>query len=175
MSSWLVLLVGRTRDRAVSLWHCACVQIRAAMRSRLLEERDGHRTFVVVFEDGEEVAGGLTEFARAQGLWGSAFTAIGALQDVTLGFWDVDARDYRRIPIREQVEVVSLVGNIALGPDGAPRVHAHLVVSGPDGRAHGGHLLEAHVRPTLEIVLTELPAHLQRRQDEETGLALLEP
>jgi predicted DNA-binding protein with PD1-like motif len=145
------------------------------MRSKLLEEREGRRAFVVVFDIGDEVAGGLAQFAREQQLGGSALTAIGALRDATLGFWDWETKDYARIPIQEQVEVVSLVGNIARGPDGSPKLHAHVVVSARDGRAYGGHLLEAHVRPTLEVIVTELPLHLQRRHDEVTGLALLEP
>jgi len=48
------------------------------------------------------------------------------------------------------------------------------VVGKPDGAAHGGHLLEAHVRPTLELILTESPRHLQKRHDPESGLALID-
>ena len=73
----------------------------------------------------------------------------------------------------EQVEVVSLLGDIALGPDGKPALHPHVVVSRADGSAMGGHLLEAHVRPTLEVVLTESPRYLHRRKDHESGLALI--
>lgn len=143
------------------------------MKSKLLEQRDGQRTFALVFEVGDEVAAGLLDFARKQRLEGSHFTAIGALQDVVLGYWDWNTKDYRRIPLREQVEVVSLVGNIAMGPNGEPKVHAHVVVSKSDGTAHGGHLLEAHVRPTLEAIIVESPEHLRRSMDPETGLALL--
>jgi predicted DNA-binding protein with PD1-like motif len=143
------------------------------MRSKLLQGRNGQRTFALVFEVGDEVAAGLLNFAREQRLQGSHFTAIGALQDVVLGYWDWNTKDYQRIPLREQVEVVSLVGNIALGPKAEPRVHAHVVVSKSDGTAHGGHLLEAHVRPTLEVIIVESPEHLRRSIDPETGLALL--
>jgi predicted DNA-binding protein with PD1-like motif len=73
----------------------------------------------------------------------------------------------------EQVEVVSLLGDVALGPDGKPALHPHVVVSLADGRAMGGHLLEAHVRPTLEVVLTESPRHLHKRKDPDSGLALI--
>jgi predicted DNA-binding protein with PD1-like motif len=143
------------------------------MKSKLLERPDGQRTFALVFDPGEEVTAGLLTFAREQRLRGSHLTAIGALQDVVLGYWDWNTKEYRRIPLREQVEVVSLVGNIAMGPDGTPKVHAHIVISKSDGTAHGGHLLEAHVRPTLEAIVVESPEHLQRRIDPETGLALL--
>ena len=106
-------------------------------------------------------------------LGGSHFTAIGAFQDVTLGYFDWQTKQYRRIPVHEQVEVLSLLGDIALDEKGGPKVHAHVVVGKSDGTAHGGHLMEAHVRPTLEVILTESPRHLQRRHDEASGLALI--
>jgi uncharacterized protein len=73
----------------------------------------------------------------------------------------------------EQVEVLSLVGDVAL-KDGAPQVHAHVVVGKSDGTAHGGHILQAHVWPTLEVVLAESPKHLRRKTDAETGLAVID-
>jgi predicted DNA-binding protein with PD1-like motif len=142
------------------------------MRSQPLSGANG-RTFALVFDREDEVADGLLRFAREHELRAASFTALGALQDVVLGYWDRAIKDYRRIPIREQVEVLSLVGNVALGPDGSPRVHAHIVVGKSDGSAHGGHLLEGHVFPTLEVVIEESPATLQRRTDPDTGLALL--
>jgi len=68
--------------------------------------------------------------------------------------------------------VLSLLGDIALA-DGKPKLHAHVVLGKRDGSAHGGHLLEAHVRPTLEVILTESPSHLERVHDPETGLPLI--
>ena len=135
--------------------------------------RNDVRTFALAFESGEEVASGLVAFAREHRIRAAGFTAIGALQDVVLGYWEWESKRYRRNPIREQVEVVSLLGNVALGPEGAPTVHAHVVVAKVDGAAFGGHLLEGHVRPTLEVVLEESPATLQRSIDPDTGLALL--
>ncbi|PYM21298.1 MAG: hypothetical protein DMD81_00065 [Candidatus Rokuibacteriota bacterium] len=84
-----------------------------------------------------------------------------------------ERRAYEKIPIREQVEVLSLVGDIALGEDG-PTVHAHVVVGKRDGTAHGGHLLEAKVWPTLEVELADAPRLLRKRKDAETGLALID-
>ena len=143
------------------------------MRSKLLDQRDGQRTFALVFDTGEEVTGGLLAFAQQQRLRGSHLAAIGALQDVVLGYWDWKTKEYRRIPLHEQVEVLSLVGNVAAGPEGSPKIHSHVVVGRSEGTAHGGHLLEAHVRPTLEVIIVESPQHLQRRIDPETGLPLL--
>lgn len=145
------------------------------MRSKLLDTSDGRRTFAIVFDPGDEVAGGLLQVAKDEQLEGSQLTGIGALYDVVLGYWDWNTKDYKRIAVREQVEVLSLLGNVARAPDGTPKVHAHIVIGKADGSAHGGHLLEGHVRPTLEVIVTELPRHLQRRTDPETQLALLVP
>lgn len=143
------------------------------MRAKLLDEIDGHRTYSLVLEMGEEVVRTLVDFAREQDLEGSHFTAIGAFQDVVLGWFDWELKDYRPTRLAEQVEVVSFTGNIALSPQGGPGVHAHVVVARRDCRACGGHLLEGHVRPTLEVILTESPVHLRRRYDHSVGMATL--
>lgn len=143
------------------------------MRSKRIGEGE-RRTFVLVFEPGEEAIAALQGFAREQRLAAGHFTAIGAFSGATLGFFDRAKRAYEEIPVGEQVEVLSLAGNIAM-KDGAPQVHAHVVVGKRDGTAHGGHLLAAHVWPTLEVILSELPEHLRRVPDDETGLALLRP
>jgi predicted DNA-binding protein with PD1-like motif len=142
------------------------------MKGKLISSA-GDKTYAVIFDTGDEVVKGLTDFAREQRLAGSHLTAIGAFQDVTLGYFDWQKKEYQKIPLREQVEVLSLVGDVALKPDGSPQLHAHVVVGRSDGTTRGGHLLEAHVRPTLEVVLVESPAHLQRKHDPESGLALI--
>lgn len=141
------------------------------MKSKLLDDA-GEKTFVLVFETGDQVAAGLTEFAKAEQLGAAHFTAIGAFQELTLGYFDWESKQYQKIPLREQVEVLSLAGNLALS-DGSPKLHAHVVVGKRDGTAHGGHLIEAIVRPTLEVVLIESPKHLERRHDPKSGLALI--
>jgi uncharacterized protein len=143
------------------------------MRSKLLHESDGQKTYALVFETGDEVMSNLKTFARDNRLGGGHFTAIGAFQDVTLGYFDWTKKEYTRIPVREQVEVVSLVGDVAEGERGEPEIHAHVVLGKSDGAALGGHLLEARVRPTLEVMLVESSTHLRRKHDPETGLALI--
>jgi uncharacterized protein len=144
------------------------------MKSKQLFEQGGVRTFVLVFDQGDEAMAGLKQFATKQNLLAASFTAIGALSDVTLAFFDPQVREYQKIPVREQVEVLSLVGNVSTAKD-KPKVHAHVVVGKRDGTAHGGHLVEAHVRPTLEVVLVETPSHLYREHDEKSGLMLINP
>jgi DUF296 family protein family protein len=71
------------------------------------------------------------------------------------GHFDWEKKGYERIAVREQVEVLAFVGDIAL-QDGKPNLHAHVVLGGRDGNARGGHLLSARVRPTtLEVIVTE--------------------
>ena len=143
------------------------------MRSKRLSQVDGQDVYALVFDKGDEVKAGIERFAREHGLGAAHFTGIGAFSDVTLGYFDWEQKEYREIPIDEQVEVAALAGDIAV-KDGEPQVHAHLVVGDSRGHAHAGHLLGGHVRPTLEVVLTETPAELVKTPDEETGLALID-
>ncbi len=131
------------------------------------------KTFALVFAKDDEVVQELTRFAKEHDLAYSHYTDIGAFKNALLGFFDRAKKDYQKIPIDEQVEVLSLIGDIALSR-GDPKLHAHAVLGKADGAACGGHLLEARVWPTLEVVLTESPAHLRRKLDEETGLALID-
>jgi predicted DNA-binding protein with PD1-like motif len=142
------------------------------MRSKLLHQSGGAKTFAVIFDTGDEVTSGLTDFVREQRIEAASFTAIGAFRDVALGYFDWEKKDYRKNPLPEQVEVLSLIGDVAEG-QGGPQVHAHVVVGRSDGTACGGHLLEAHVRPTLEVVLTQSPSHLHKRYDPDSHLALI--
>lgn len=142
------------------------------MKWRMIDDST-QRTFALVFETGDEVAAGLRQFSQETNAAAAEFTALGALSNLTVGYFDWEKKDYRRIDIDEQVEVINLTGNFALGEDGKPALHAHIVVGRSNGTAWGGHLLKAHVRPTLEVVVTESPSHLQRRHDPQSGLALI--
>jgi len=142
------------------------------MKSKLIHEHGGERTFALIFETGDEAMAGLTAFAKEHRLSAARFTAIGAFRDVTLGYFDWETKGYKKIPVAEQVEVLSLIGDVALN-EGVPTVHAHVVVGRSDGSTRGGHLLDGHVRPTLEVILVESPAHLKKRHDPISGLALI--
>jgi uncharacterized protein len=142
------------------------------MRAKPIDSGTG-RTWALIFDTGDEPMSALLAFATQQRLTAARFTAIGAFRDATLGYFDWASRQYEKIPVREQVEVLSLIGDVAL-EDGKPKVHAHTVLGRRDGTAHGGHLLEAHVRPTLEVMLTESPVGLRRVFDPDVGLALIE-
>jgi uncharacterized protein len=143
------------------------------MHAKVLNDRD-ERTVALIFDTGEDPVAGLERYAAQNGLDASRFTAIGAFSEVVLGYFDWEKKDYERIEVKEQVEVLSLIGDIAL-QDGKPKVHAHVVLGRRDGSARGGHLLQARVRPTLELILTESPTHLKRQYDPRSGLALIRP
>jgi predicted DNA-binding protein with PD1-like motif len=132
------------------------------------------RTFAVVLGDSDSVTDELTMFAAERGIGAAALTAIGAFRTATLGFFDRTAKEYVEIPVDEQAEVLSLTGDLGRADDGRVALHAHVVLGLRDGSTRGGHLLSATVRPTLEVMVTESPAHLRRRHDPDVGLALID-
>jgi predicted DNA-binding protein with PD1-like motif len=144
------------------------------MKSKLLHEHDGLRTIAAIFESGDEVMSGVRALAREHRLNGAQITAIGAFSDAVVTYFDWSEKDYLEIPVDEQVEVASLNGDIGVDQQGEPAIHIHLVLGRRDGSAIAGHLKEARVRPTLEMILTETPPHLTRRHDPETGLNLIQ-
>jgi predicted DNA-binding protein with PD1-like motif len=143
------------------------------MQSQQIYSNGGQRTFAVIMDKGDEAMEQLRTFAEREGIDAAQITGIGAFEDVTLRYFDWGTKQYRDNPVNEQVEVASLIGDISEKEGGKPEVHVHLVVGRRDGSALAGHLKTGHVRPTLELIVTESPAHLRRRKDPETGLALI--
>jgi hypothetical protein len=117
----------------------------------------------------------LQSFIEKEKISAAQITAIGALSDAKLNYFDWDKKKYEPIPVTEQVEVASMIGDVALSPEGKPALHIHVVLGRRNGSALAGHLSEAHVRPTLEVILTEPPVHLTKVHDPESGLALIKP
>src|ERR1700677_2031252 len=141
------------------------------MKYKLVEEHP--KTYAIIFRTRDQLTEGLKQFASEQKIHGASFKAIGALSSVRLGWFNWETKKYETsVALDEQVELLSLIGDIA-EKDGKPEVHAHVVVGKADGTAHGGHLLEATVRPTCEVILTESPQHLQKEMDEEAGIAII--
>jgi predicted DNA-binding protein with PD1-like motif len=141
------------------------------MRSKLLNA-DPPVTYAVVCDTGDEVMAELGRFVRENEVEAASIAAIGAFCDALLGYFDWQTKQYKKIVVTEQVEVLSLVGDVAVGT-GGPTLHLHAVLGKGDGQVVGGHLLEAHVRPTLEVILTQPPSYLQRRRDPVSGLPLI--
>ena len=128
--------------------------------------------FVVVLEPGEEALAQVTHFAREQSLGASQVTAVGAFSQATVGWFDRAAKNYRRIRVDEQCEVLSLLGDITVGEEG-PTAHLHAVLGLADGTTRGGHLLEGRVWPTLEVIVRDSPAALAKIHRPDLGLALI--
>jgi len=133
----------------------------------------GTTTYVAVLDQGEEAFSALSDFAAQRQLSAGQVTAVGAFDHAVVGWFDRAARNYRRIPIGEQCEVLSLLGDIALAANG-PQLHVHAVLGLADGTTRGGHLLEGYVWPTLEVVIREAPAELRKTHRPELGLALID-
>jgi predicted DNA-binding protein with PD1-like motif len=130
-------------------------------------------TFVLVGDPDDDAVAELSRFARDEHITAAQLTAIGGFRRATVGWFDRDRKDYGRIEIDQQCEVLSLVGDIADGPDG-PQVHAHAVLGLCDGTVRGGHLLGGKVYPTLEIIVRQSPGHLRKTSHPDLGLALID-
>ncbi|WP_406070907.1 PPC domain-containing DNA-binding protein [Micromonospora sp. NBC_01638] len=141
------------------------------MRTQELHQPTG-RVLVVVCDPGEEPVSVIGAALHRYDLRAGRVTAVGGFQEAEVGWFDRQARDYRRIPVREQVEVLSLVGDVAAHQD-EPVLHVHAVLGREDGSTVGGHLLSARVWPTLEVIVSEVAPDLSKRVDPETGLALI--
>ena len=144
------------------------------MQSKLVSKPDETRVWIAVLKEGEEAKQSLLNLAKSEKIGNASFVALGAFEWATVAYFDWQQKKYKDIPIQEQVEVITLVGDIIPDERGEPSLHAHVVLGRSDGSTRGGHLQEGHVRPTLEITITEMPAHLTRRKHPELGLALIE-
>jgi uncharacterized protein len=142
------------------------------MKYKVVEDADVV-TYVVVCDPGDEAVAALTQFAQAEDLEAASIAAVGAFEQAVVGWFDRAAKDYRRIPVDEQCEVLSLLGDVAQGQDG-PILHMHTVLGLSDGTTRGGHLLEGTVFPTLEVVVTETPAQLRKVMRPDIGIALID-
>lgn len=141
------------------------------MRWKQIE--DEPKTFAVIFETGYEIASALQQFADR--VWQEVVSKPSALF-LTRSSVGSTGRRKSTIPpafSTNKWNCFRSIGDIAL-KDGEPQVHAHVVVGRSDGTAHGGHLLEARVRPTCELILAQSPIHLQKKLDSNSGIALIQ-
>jgi uncharacterized protein len=142
------------------------------MKTKFIDKADV-ATYVVVFDPGDEAFAGMTAFAQAEHLEASQIAAVGAFQRAIVGWFDLEARQYRHILVDEQCEVLSFIGDVAVGEDG-PVVHVHVVLGFSDGTTRGGHLIEGRVFPTLEVVVREIPAHMHKVMRPNVGIPLID-
>lgn len=143
------------------------------MQCKLVSRPDETRVWIAVLDKGEEVKTALISLAKKENIKFATFVALGAFERATVGYFDWEKKHYEAIAIKEQVEVITLVGDIVPDEKGQLSLHAHTVLGRSDASTRGGHLLEGHVRPTLEITITETPAHMARQTHPELGVALI--
>ena len=144
------------------------------MQVQLLNPGESTKQYAVIFYQGDEAFSGMLEFAEKYHVTSAHFTAIGALNGATLGWFDPQRKMYKKILIKGQHEVIGMSGDIALYK-GKPVVHTHMIVGSPDGTTQGGHVLDANVSPTLEVMVTVDPVMMQKRLDPATDLTLIDP
>jgi predicted DNA-binding protein with PD1-like motif len=144
------------------------------MKSRKIAGDAGAETRIVILESGEEAFAALTKFANEAAITAASLTAIGAFENATVGWFDFEKKTYKKIEIAQQCEVLSAIGDVAVGDDGKASLHVHVVLGLSDGTTRGGHLLEGKVRPTLEVVLTDTPVKLRRKKRADLGIALID-
>ena len=144
------------------------------MKSKLVSDGPGAQIYVVILDFGEEAFAALARFANDAKLSAASLTAIGAFERATVGWFDFASKSYRKIEVDQQCEVLSSIGDVAVGDDGKASLHVHLVLGLSDGSTRGGHLLAGTVRPTLEVVFTESPARLRRKKRADLGIALID-
>jgi len=145
-----------------------------AMKVKLLKDTLEEKVYAVIFYKGDDAMSGLTDFAVQHQVDDARFTAIGAANGATLAWLDPAAKIYHRIPVTQQVEVLSLIGDMTTF-NGKPIVHMHAVLGKPDGTTIGGHVFELDVNPTLEVMVTVNTAPLKRKPDDASGMKVIDP
>lgn len=145
-----------------------------SMHVKMVNDQNGQKTYAVIFRKGDEILSGLTDFAMQYHVTDAHFTGIGAVSSATVGWLDLSRKIYHEIPVNEQVEVLSMMGDIATF-NGKPVVHAHMVFGKHDGSTIGGHLWEANVNPTVEVFVTADDASLQKIPDDASGMKIIDP
>ena len=144
------------------------------MQFKLVKDTPEEKVFAVIFYKGDEVLSGLTDFAIAQKIGDAHFTGIGAVSGAELGWLDLGRKAYHGIEVPAQVEVLSLMGDIATF-SGKPVVHMHAVLGKPDGSTVGGHVWRLDANPTIEVFVTANTAPLKKRPDDPSGMKLIDP
>jgi predicted DNA-binding protein with PD1-like motif len=145
------------------------------VRAKLIEERGATRTYQLVLAPGTEAMGAIASFVRANHIRAAHFQGLGACTDAVLGYYDPAAHDYRRTSYRQQMEIVSILGDAAPTPGDGAGLHVHMGVAFADGTMHGGHLFETHVSPTMELELVASAGAVHRTYDETFKAWLLKP
>ena len=138
-----------------------------------MEYRKFGDTYIVRMDRDEEILAQLKIFAEKEQVKLASVTALGAVKDFTIGVFDTSAKAYHSNRFQGVYEIVSLVGTINT-KDGDFYCHLHMCAGDQEGRAFGGHLNEAVISATCELVLEIMDGTVERRFDPETGLNIFD-
>jgi predicted DNA-binding protein with PD1-like motif len=136
------------------------------VRARLVGQQGATRTYQLVLAPGTEAIAAISDFVVQNHIPLANFQGLGACTDAVLAYYDPLTHAYQKTAYKQQMEIVSLIGNAAPTPGNGAGIHAHMGVAFADGTMHGGHLFEAHVSPTLEVELTASPVAVHRAFNE---------
>lgn len=139
-----------------------------------MQQITSDNTHQLILQRGESLIQQLNDFAAKHQLANAWLSGLGGSGAVTLGFYDIDTKDYNWRDYDQPLEILSLTGNLAI-VDGQPFWHIHGAFSGPDFQAVGGHVRDMTVGLTVEIHVTPLSAPITRQLDQTTGLKLICP
>ncbi|HVP36036.1 MAG TPA: PPC domain-containing DNA-binding protein [Terriglobales bacterium] len=130
-------------------------------------------TYVIRLEVGEEIIDSLRMLVEEEKIKGGFFYGLGAVRSVSLGYFDVERKQYKEKSFNRDFELTSMIGDVALSGDKII-VHAHVTLAGMDFRAVAGHLNKATVTATTEIVFNPIEGKLSKKIDPISGLNLMD-
>ncbi|MDA1337451.1 MAG: DNA-binding protein [bacterium] len=131
-----------------------------------------NNTYIISIQRGEEIMEEVKNFCIEHKIVSASFSAIGAINEAELAFYDLEVKKYITTTIKEDMELASLLGNVSY-MDGNYVVHNHGVFSGRDFIAKGGHVAKAMVSGACEVTLQKIEGSIERAYDNETGLNLM--
>jgi predicted DNA-binding protein with PD1-like motif len=129
--------------------------------------------WMIRLDRGEEILAELRAFVRSERIGGATLSGLGAVDAITVAFYDVAARAYRNQSRSGVIEILNLTGNVAWA-GGDPAVHVHVAAAHETEGAFGGHLVSGRVSATVEIRLDVLEGGLRRAFEDAVGLPLLD-
>lgn len=131
------------------------------------------RVIVGKIEPDEDLIDAITKLVKTYNFKAGLLNCIGAFKKFTIGYFDLDKKEYKLETFDENVELVSCLGNIAY-KNGKPIIHAHVSVGRPDFSIIGGHLSQPSIiSVTGEIYILEIDQKLNRSLDPQFNLSLL--
>lgn len=132
-----------------------------------------HSYVVSLFKE-EDLRSSIQSLAQKERIHGAMISAIGALKDPELGYYDLERQTYSRRKWLGLWELVQLSGNISFF-DNQPLLHVHATISGNDFTAHSGHLFDAKVGVMVELFITCSQGPIHRLHNAEVGLPQMRP